>query len=159
MEVGSYQTSERVASRRHQRPPFVGEGQAARRDNDGPAKLHDSELVADAVIDVGDGHRQRHPQIPVGIGGSCTYRRPDERQFLAPGVLHCAGGPGPDRADWPRVIVDWVEKGTGPQSVIAAKVVDGKTVRTRPLCPFPQRAVYKGSGNTDEAANFVCKGA
>ncbi len=79
------------------------------------------------------------------------------RLFLAPGVLHCAGGPGPDRADWPKVITDWVEKGTVPQSVIAAKVVDGKTVRTRPLCPYPQRAVYKGNGSTDDASHFECR--
>jgi feruloyl esterase len=51
----------------------------------------------------------------------------------------------------------WREKGKAPDQVIAAKIVNGKTERTRPLCPWPQVAVYKGSGNTDEAANFVCK--
>jgi feruloyl esterase len=79
------------------------------------------------------------------------------RAFMMPGVLHCAGGPGPDRVDWATVISDWVEKGTAPDTIIASKVADGKTVRTRPLCPYPQRAVYNGSGNTDEAMNFVCK--
>ena len=76
---------------------------------------------------------------------------------MMPGVLHCAGGPGPDRADWAAVISDWVEKGTAPDVIIASKIVDGKTVRTRPLCPYPQRAVYKGTGSTDEAANFECR--
>ena len=79
------------------------------------------------------------------------------RMFMLPGVLHCAGGPGPDRVDWATVISDWVEKGTAPDSVIASKIVEGKTVRTRPLCPYPQRAVYKGSGSIDEAANFACR--
>ncbi len=52
-------------------------------------------------------------------------------------------------------MVDWVEKGAAPDN-ITAKVVDGKTVRTRPLCPYPQVAKYKGSGSIDEAANFRC---
>jgi feruloyl esterase len=79
------------------------------------------------------------------------------RTFMMPGVLHCAGGPGADRADWAGVISDWVEKGTAPDAIIASKIVDGKTVRTRPLCPYPQRAVYKGAGSTDDAANFACQ--
>jgi feruloyl esterase len=41
--------------------------------------------------------------------------------------------------------------------VIARKVANGETKRTRPLCAYPQRAVYKGSGSTDEAENFVCR--
>jgi feruloyl esterase len=51
----------------------------------------------------------------------------------------------------------WVEKGKAPESVIAARVKDGKAERTRPLCPYPQTAVYQGSRSTDGAVNFVCK--
>ncbi len=80
------------------------------------------------------------------------------RLFLMPGVLHCSGGPGPVIADWPTAIADWVERGKAPDRIVAAKAnEDRKIVRTRPLCPFPQRAVYTGKGSTDDAANFVCK--
>jgi pimeloyl-ACP methyl ester carboxylesterase len=79
------------------------------------------------------------------------------RMYLMPGVLHCSGGPGPDRVNWASVITDWVEKGTAPESLVATKMVAGKAVRTRPLCPYPQHAVYRGAGSTDEASNFVCQ--
>ena len=80
------------------------------------------------------------------------------RMFLLPGVLHCAGGPGPDTADWPATIADWVENGKAPDQVIARKAAAGGAVsRTRPLCPYPQHAEYRGSGSTDDAANFVCR--
>ena len=77
--------------------------------------------------------------------------------FMMPGVLHCGGGPGPDNADWTPAIVEWVEHGKAPDRVIARKAAAGGAVsRTRPLCPYPQHAVYSGSGSTDEAASFVC---
>jgi hypothetical protein len=79
------------------------------------------------------------------------------RMFMMPGVLHCGGGPGPDNADWAAAIDGWVERGTAPDRIVAEKVVNGVTARSRPLCPYPQRAVYKGSGSTDEADNFVCR--
>ena len=79
------------------------------------------------------------------------------RTFLMPGVLHCIGGPGPDRADWTRAIEDWVEKGIAPERVIASKSAGGKVVRTRPLCEYPLRAVYNGSGSIDDEKNFTCR--
>ena len=79
------------------------------------------------------------------------------RLFLMPGVLHCGGGPGPDTADWNAAIADWVEKGTAPDRVVARKIVNGAPARTRPLCAYPQKAVYKGTGSTDEEGNFVCR--
>ena len=76
---------------------------------------------------------------------------------MMPGVLHCAGGPGPDTADWASVIDDWVVKGQAPERVIARKVSAARLVsRTRPLCVYPQRAVYNGSGSIDEEKNFTC---
>ena len=75
-----------------------------------------------------------------------------------PGVLHCGGGAGPDSVDWMAAIAAWTEKGTAPDRLIATKKGDGgAVVRTRPLCVYPQRAVYSGSGSTDDAANFVCR--
>jgi feruloyl esterase len=78
------------------------------------------------------------------------------RLFMMPGVAHCGGGVGPDRNDAVTAVIDWVEKGRAPDSLIASKVTDGKVVRTRPLCPYPQVARYRGQGSTDDAASFSC---
>ena len=79
------------------------------------------------------------------------------RTFLMPGVLHCGGGVGPDTADWTTTIADWVENGKAPDRVIATKVANGAVTRSRPLCPYPQKAVYSGSGSTDDERSFVCR--
>ena len=78
------------------------------------------------------------------------------RLFMIPGMGHCSNGPGTDQFDKMGSIVAWVEQGKAPDQVIASHQTDGKVDRTRPLCPFPQVAKYKGTGSTDEAANFVC---
>jgi feruloyl esterase len=78
------------------------------------------------------------------------------RLFMMPGVAHCGGGNGPDRIDAVTAVIDWVEKGKAPDSLLASKVTDGKVVRTRPLCPYPQVARHTGKGSTDDAANFSC---
>ena len=78
------------------------------------------------------------------------------RLFMVPGMAHCSGGVGPDQHDSVTAVIDWVEKGRAPDSLIASKVVDDHVVRTRPLCPYPQVARYKGTGSVDEAANFNC---
>jgi feruloyl esterase len=51
----------------------------------------------------------------------------------------------------------WVEHGQAPDRIVASHSTDGRIDRTRPLCPYPQGAAYKGSGGTDEAANFECR--
>ncbi len=93
------------------------------------------------------------------------------RLYLAPGMAHCGGGPGPDvfgqrlgQADDPgqsvsKALERWVENGVAPARIVASKYAGGPNstvVRTRPLCPYPQVASYKGSGSTDDAANFTC---
>jgi len=78
------------------------------------------------------------------------------RLFMVPGMAHCGGGIGPDRNDAVTAVIDWVEKGKAPGELIASKVVNGQTVRTRPLCPYPQVARYRGQGSIDDAANFSC---
>ncbi|MDR2214552.1 MAG: tannase/feruloyl esterase family alpha/beta hydrolase [Nevskiaceae bacterium] len=78
------------------------------------------------------------------------------RLFMVPGMAHCSGGIGTDRFDPMTALIDWVEKGVAPDSLAASRVVNGQTVRTRPLCPYPQVARYSGSGSIDEAANFRC---
>jgi hypothetical protein len=79
------------------------------------------------------------------------------RLFMMPGVAHCGGGIGPDRVDWYSVIDHWVEKGAAPDRLIATKSTAGKVTRTRPLCAYPLKAVYKGTGSIDDEASFVCK--
>jgi hypothetical protein len=78
------------------------------------------------------------------------------RLFMAPGMAHCAGGIGPDSLDAVTAIIDWVEAGKAPESIIASKIVDGEVTRSRPLCPYPQVARYTGRGSIDDAANFRC---
>jgi feruloyl esterase len=69
---------------------------------------------------------------------------------------HCGGGEGPNVFDKVSALEQWVEHGKAPDTMIASHVKDGKVDRTRPLCPYPQVAKYKGSGSIDEAANFAC---
>jgi hypothetical protein len=85
-----------------------------------------------------------------------TETRDFYRLFMVPGMFHCNGGPGCGSVDWLAVVTDWVEKGTAPAQITGAHVESGKTTRTRPLCPYPLVARYKGTGSIDEAANFGC---
>jgi len=99
------------------------------------------------------------------------------RLYMVPGMQHCAGGPGPDEFgqsplwnpdphDNARTALElWVEKGTAPAAIIATKEASSQSgtgsaqaapAMTRPLCPFPQVAQYKGSGDTNIAESFVC---
>lgn len=79
------------------------------------------------------------------------------RLYMLPGVLHCAGGPGPDRVDWVEAIRAWVEEDRAPERLRASKIdAGGETVMTRPLCPYPQVAEYDGSGDTNDAGSFAC---
>jgi hypothetical protein len=86
------------------------------------------------------------------------------RLYMAPGVRHCGNGPGPNLFGEPMMaaLTHWVEDRVAPGTIIASKyktdgVPTSGVVRTRPLCPYPQVARYKGTGSTDEAANFACK--
>lgn len=78
------------------------------------------------------------------------------RLFMVPGMGHCAGGDGTDNFDKIGALSTWVEKNQAPAQILAAHRTKGVVDRTRPLCPYPQTAHYKGSGSTDAAANFVC---
>jgi hypothetical protein len=79
------------------------------------------------------------------------------RLFMAPGVGHCAGGPGPMPYGQLDALVSWVEDGKAPVTLTAARRDQkGAITRSRPLCQFPLVARYKGKGSTDEADNFSC---
>ena len=95
------------------------------------------------------------------------------RLFLAPGMAHCGGGIGPNsfgqhsaaqgdpEHSIQAALERWVEEGIAPNRIVATKYTRGAdpasgVQRTRPLCPYPQTAGYKGSGSIDDATNFVC---
>jgi hypothetical protein len=79
------------------------------------------------------------------------------RFFLAPGVAHCGGGAGPAPYGQLDALVSWVEDRKAPVTLTAARRDQTGTITgSRPLCQYPQVAKYKGSGSTDDAANFVC---
>lgn len=86
-----------------------------------------------------------------GIATASTW----SQFYFVPGMSHCGGGPGLDQFDMLAAIVNWVEKGAAPASIIAT----GKPFpsRSRPLCAYPKHAQYAGNGNTEDASNFRCQ--
>jgi feruloyl esterase len=86
-----------------------------------------------------------------------TKVRDAVRLYMAPGMGHCGGGEGPNVFDTLTAAEQWREHGQPPAELLASQVVDGKVVRTRPLCPYPQIPRYKGSGSIDRAESFVCR--
>ena len=79
------------------------------------------------------------------------------RLFMMPGMQHCQGGEGPNSFDPMTALEQWVEKSKAPDKIVAShRLLNGTVDRTRPLCPYPQVAKYKGSGSIDDATNFVC---
>lgn len=91
------------------------------------------------------------------------------RLFMAPGMYHCGGGPGPNsfgnvgdppvldaQHDVLMALEQWVERETAPERIIASRVMGGRVERSRPLCPYPKVARYQGAGSIDEAKNFAC---
>jgi len=93
----------------------------------------------------------------VAANGGRSKVHSSYRLFMAPGMAHCGGGEGPNDFDELAALEQWVEQGKAPDMIQASHARDGKVDRTRPLCPYPQVASYKGSGSIDDAANFVCK--
>ena len=76
--------------------------------------------------------------------------------FMVPGMNHCQGGAGTDTFDKMAAIEAWVASGAPPKQIIASHRTNGQVDKTRPLCPFPQVARYKGAGDTNDAASFAC---
>jgi feruloyl esterase len=105
-------------------------------------------VPAGAVVDY-------YTRVRSTIGAGDTQRA--VRLYMVPGMIECNGGPGTDTFDMLAVMRRWVERGRAPADVTASRVEHGKVVRTRPLCPYPQVANYKGQGSTDEARNFACR--
>ena len=79
------------------------------------------------------------------------------RLFMAPGMGHCAGGPGPNSFDSLAALENWVENGVAPDEIVAVHRTGEVIDISRPLCPYPEVATYSGSGSTDEAESFSCQ--
>jgi len=90
------------------------------------------------------------------LGGGYAATQQWYRHFMAPGVAHCGGGVGPQPQNLFPTVVNWVENGIAPDTILATKTLSGGGTQSRPLCPYPAMAKYKGSGDTNDAANFVC---
>ncbi len=80
------------------------------------------------------------------------------RVFPVPGMAHCAGGPATDQFAAFDALVEWVEKGAAPETLLAkAGPASPWPGRMRPLCPYPKVARYKGTGSLEAADNFRCE--
>jgi hypothetical protein len=108
---------------------------------------------ADQLI-TADGTVDYYTRVQKEMGGA---KKTSEfmRLFMAPGVGHCGGGVGPSPTGTVDALLAWVEENTPPDTLQATRR-DQTGTRSRPLCQFPQVAKHKGSGSTDDAANFTC---
>jgi feruloyl esterase len=79
------------------------------------------------------------------------------RLFMVPGMAHCGGGPGPNQFNALAAMERWRESGIAPEQIFASHVTNNRVDMTRPLCPYPKVAVYKGVGSINDAGNFVCR--
>jgi feruloyl esterase len=78
------------------------------------------------------------------------------RLFLVPGMHHCSGGPAPDRFDTLSALEAWVEHGQAPDAIQASAKPESPLQHRLPLCPYPQQARYRGTGEIADPANWSC---
>ena len=122
--------------------------------------------VSDPIFSIADTERWFR-----GIDRSSGHRADDfVRLYPIPGMGHCSGGPATDQADFITPLVKWVERGDDPESIVATArgagnpggvnpeiPADWSPKRTRPLCPYPSVARYKGHGDVEQASSWVCR--
>ena len=117
--------------------------------------------AADPLIPAQNGINYYESVVKTQKGLDATQRF--FRAFLVPGLYHCSGGPGPVSFtdESLHALESWVESGTAPAKIIATRYVDNDAKKPvefqRPLCPYPQVAMYQGSGDMNDAANFACR--
>jgi len=93
--------------------------------------------------------------VAATYGGQMSAAMDSTRLFLAPGMGHCGGGPGPNTWDKLPALVDWVEKGEAPDSITATHSSNGSVDNERLLCPYPQQSIFTGpAGGADNPANW-----
>ncbi|HEX3742912.1 MAG TPA: tannase/feruloyl esterase family alpha/beta hydrolase [Bryobacteraceae bacterium] len=109
---------------------------------------------ADPVVPPEDGIRY-YESVEHAMGGTANVHS-FFRLFMAPGMGHCGGGPGPNTFDALSALDQWVTGGVAPEMMIASHSTSGTVDRTRPLCAYPKVAQYNGTGSVDDAASFTC---
>lgn len=122
--------------------------------------------VADPIFSVDDTEAWYQALDAANRGDADEFAR----FFRVPGMGHCAGGPATDQFDAIEALVNWVEHGREPDQIIASArgpgnpggenpevPADWAPDRTRPLCPYPEVARYRGSGSLDDARSFACR--
>jgi hypothetical protein len=94
---------------------------------------------------------------------SAKQKQSQLRLFMVPGMNHCSGGEGPSSIDTLGTIDQWAASGSAPDRLIATRTAGPPgapgpqpSPMTRPLCPYPAVARYKGDGPTDKAESFAC---
>jgi feruloyl esterase len=103
------------------------------------------------------GTTQYYERVVQALGGRSQVHA-GYRLFMAPGMGHCSGGEGPNSFDMIAALERWVEERVAPSHVMATlSRPSPMSDRSRPLCPYPEVAVYTGSGSTDDGANFACR--
>jgi pimeloyl-ACP methyl ester carboxylesterase len=143
-------------------PPDAADMSAVRRRG---AKILVYHGVSDPIFSVADTEAWYRSLGRRSGGAAESFAR----LYPVPGMGHCAGGPATDQADFLSPLVAWVERGRAPGSIVAtargagnpggvnAEVpADWASDRTRPLCPYPAVARYKGRGNVESAGNWRC---
>lgn len=121
--------------------------------------------VSDMIFSVDDTRAWYEGLDAANAGRAAGFAR----FFPVPGMTHCTGGPATDRFDALDALVAWVERGEAPDRIVASArapstpgqvnadvPADWSPQRTRPLCPYPAVARYRGSGDPESAESFVC---
>ena len=123
-----------------------------------PFKAHGGKLILYhgwADVTINPGHTIDYYQ---SVLSTLSGKQDDfVRLFMEPGMQHCGNGPGPNQINWMASLERWRESGSAPEQIPASHVSGNRVDMTRPLCPYPRVAAYKGVGSTNDAANFVCK--
>jgi feruloyl esterase len=123
----------------------------------------DPSVIAGPTVDF-------YNRLAAAQGGQARLSR-SVKLMMVPGMYHCRGGPGVDQfggsgqatapGDASRDIlwsvIDWVEKGRAPERLEGKRVVDGKPVFSRLICPFPASARYDGHGEDSDAKSYRCE--
>jgi feruloyl esterase len=114
--------------------------------------LNDALSVATATVNY------FNDMVDTTFAGSFNDANDSSRLFLAPGMGHCGGGPGPNNWDKLVPLVDWVENGVAPESLTATHSTDGNIDDERLLCTFPQQARYSGpAGEENDPQNWIAE--
>jgi len=126
-----------------------------------PFKEHGGKLLMyqswqEAAIPPG-GLVDYYGRVEAAMGGA-SKTQDFTRLFMVPGEGMCSGFGvrGPSAWNEFDVIEKWRETGVAPDKIIASHRVGNEVVRTHPVCPYPQAAIYKGAGDPYDAASFTC---